>query len=211
MISASTDELLKGIGCNMTTKTLKGVYPEECLTYLSKIAIQDFKTLTLMNTALQKHKGLFHPEILLKYLYKKNVDLNVIGALLNKTRDRRYLKVISFCKNHAQPSEIPKQILSLSARIGQSKFDQDFKKFGIELSELPLGDERKIMSTQRLIRNNTVFKNRVLFGCNWRADIISCIEFGFANPSQIKKRLNCSYETAHRVFNDYVLYKTAAA
>ena len=54
-------------------------------------------------------------------------------------------------------------------------------------------------------QNKIFIHNRILFGCNWRADIISAIEIGSENPTEVKNRLKCSYETAHRVFNDYRL------
>jgi hypothetical protein len=211
MTLVSTDALLKGIGCNMTDRTPAKLFPEECLAELSKRVLEDFKALVLMNAAIQNHKDLIHPEMLLKYLQEGDADLNVIGALLSKTQDRRFAKVIEFCRASGQEPVQPSRILSLAARIGQSAFDADFKSFGIKIAELPSGDERKITSPARLLRGSLFFKNRVLFGCNWRADIISCMSLGFANPSEIKKRLHCSYETAHRVFNDYTLFQRSTA
>jgi hypothetical protein len=209
MILVSTDALLKGLGCNMTEKSQAKLFPEECLRELSTRVLQDLKALVLLNGAIQNHKDLLHPEMLLKCLQRGSVDLNVIGALLSKTQDRRFAKVVEFCRASKCKSPVPSRILALAARIGQSTYDADFKSFGIKITELPQGDEKKITSSRRLLRGSVFFKNRVLFGCNWRADIISCIGLGFANPSEIKRRLHCSYETAHRVFNDYTLFQQA--
>lgn len=207
MISASTDALLNGLGCNMTAKAPKDLLPEECLSLLSTRVLEDPKALILLNAAIQTNKSLLHPEMLLKCLKEfEEANLKVIGALLTKTEDRRFAKVISHCKSSKQKPKKPAPVLSLAARIGQTKFDKDFKKFGIKIAELPIVDSRKISSPVRLLRHNLFFKNRVLFGCNWRADIISCIELGIANPSDIKRRLSCSYETAHRIFNDYQMF-----
>ena len=54
------------------------------------------------------------------------------------------------------------------------------------IAELSDGDRKKITSPSLLLKRSVFFRNRVLFGCNWRADIISCIRLGFDNPSEIK-------------------------
>jgi hypothetical protein len=207
MISVSIDSLLKGIGCNMAVNAPVKFFPEECLVALSNRVLKDFKALMLMSSAVNTYKDLFHPEMLLKCLQNSEADLNIVGAMLKKTKDRRFSKVIEFCRNSRQKPVQPSRTLSLAARTGQSLFDSDFEAFGIKITELPYVDEKKITSLGRLLRGNIYFQNRILFGCNWRADIVSCMSLGFDNPSAIKKRLNCSYETAHRVFNDYILFQ----
>ena len=59
------------------------------------------------------------------------------------------------------------------------------------------------MSRELLAQRNPQYRNRLIIGPNWRADIITEIERGAKNPNQISKKLNCSYESAHRVWNDY--------
>jgi hypothetical protein len=211
MNSASTDSLLKGIGCNMSERLRHRLFPEECLVELSKRVLQDFKALVFMCGAVQTHGNLLHPEMLLKCLINSDADFNVIGSLLLKTQDRRFSKVIQYCRESRKSPTQPLRVLALAARTGQSAFDAEFRSFGIHISELPQVSEKKITSSERLLRQNVFFQNRVLFGSNWRADIISCIQNGLENPSKIKKRLRCSYETAHRVFNDYLLFQQATA
>lgn len=212
MTSISTDSLLKGIGCNMVGSLPRQFFPEECLIELSNRALSDFKTVSLLLGALKTHADLIHPEILLKFLQRcnKSAQTNVLGALIFKLDDRRFQKIINYCKDqkHIHKNENPAKELVLAAKIGQSKYDSHFSKFGIEISELPLPDPKKISSLERLTKSNTYFKNRILFGCNWRADVISCIQLGSTNPSQVKDRLHCSYETAHRIFNDYSVFKS---
>lgn len=61
---------------------------------------------------------------------------------------------------------------------------------------------------QRLIKKNPQYRNRLLFGASWRADIITAIEVGMKTPYQIAKTLGCSYEPAHRIFKEYALVMT---
>ncbi len=205
MISATTDSLLKGIGCNMAVKAPKEFFPEECLSDLSFNLLQDPKALVLAIGAICTHSQIFHPEFFLKTIQARPCDLNVIGAILLKTQDRRFYKVIQYCREEKFMSEKPGKTLSFALKIGQTPADVEFQEFGIQISQLDPVSEKKITKIVLFLKNNLFVHNRLLFGCNWRADIISSIELGLNNPTQIKNRLGCSYETAHRVFNEYKL------
>ena len=56
-----------------------------------------------------------------------------------------------------------------------------------------------------VLKNNFQLRNRLLYGVNWRADIITAIQAGVENPSRIKDLLGCSYEPANRIFKQYKL------
>ncbi len=60
-------------------------------------------------------------------------------------------------------------------------------------------------TTQRLLKKNAQYRNRLLFGSSWRADIITAIEMGMKTPYEIAKTIGCSYEPAHRIFKEYTL------
>lgn len=205
MISVTIDSLLKGLGCNMLAKAPKTLFPEECLVELSKLILSDTKTLVLAIGAMERHADIFHPEFLLKILKSVQGDPNVIGSLLLKTKDRRFLKVIQYCHELKYKSAKPSKTLTFAAKIGQTPADSDFAEFDLKISEMNKVDEKKITKRELWAQNNLFIHNRILFGCNWRADIISAIEIGAENPTEVKNRLKCSYETAHRVFNDYRL------
>jgi hypothetical protein len=210
LTSSLIDSLLKGIGCNMAEKAPNNMFPEECLVKLTPLLLNDLKALKLCIGALSEHSNLIHPEMLFKFINDKEHDLNVLGALLTKLQDRRFSKIINHCKKAHYKSAKPSKVLQLSAKIGQANFDPVFKSFSIKISEVDAIDTKKIATVEKLTKGNIYFKNRLLFGCNWRADIISCIQNGLTNPSEIKKRLNCSYETAHRVFSDYTQFTKIA-
>ncbi|MGE3975372.1 MAG: hypothetical protein AB7F59_12685 [Bdellovibrionales bacterium] len=61
------------------------------------------------------------------------------------------------------------------------------------------------LTPQRLVKVNPQYRNRLLFGASWRADIITAIEMGMKTPYQIAKTLGCSYEPAHRIFKEYAV------
>ncbi|MBC7540193.1 MAG: hypothetical protein H7281_15315 [Bacteriovorax sp.] len=60
-----------------------------------------------------------------------------------------------------------------------------------------------VMPPKELVKFNLQFKNRLIYGANWRADIITAIQLGIENPSKIKELLGCSYEPANRIFKQY--------
>lgn len=189
----------------MMEQAPKDMFPEECLADLSLHLLQDPKTFVLAVGAVTAHAPVFHPEFLLKTIRNRQCDFNVIGALLAKTQDRRFQKVIEFCRAQKFVSQKPTKMLSLALKIGQSSADVEFKSFGIQISQMDPVDLKKITTIEVFLKNNVYIYNRLLFGCNWRADIISVIERGLDSPTTIKNRLQCSYETAHRVFNEYTL------
>jgi hypothetical protein len=205
MTLGTTDSLLKGIGCNMQTKAPKTLFPEECLVELSRTVLADPKALVLVTGAIARNVDIFHPEFLFKLLKSRQTDTNVIGGLLCKTKDRRFLKIIQYCHELNYKSARPSKTLAFATQIGQAPVDRDFAEFGLKISEMNQVDEKKLTKRELWAQNNIFIHNRILFGCNWRADIISAIEIGAKNPTEVKNRLKCSYETAHRVFNDYKL------
>ncbi len=63
------------------------------------------------------------------------------------------------------------------------------------------------LTPSELSRQNKQFQNRLLYGPSWRADIITAIEEGIETPYAVAKLVGCSYEPAHRVFNEYNIAK----
>lgn len=65
-----------------------------------------------------------------------------------------------------------------------------------------------VMPPSELVKYNLQFKNRLIYGANWRADIITAIQMGIENPSKIKDLIGCSYEPANRIFKEYTMAAT---
>jgi hypothetical protein len=81
-----------------------------------------------------------------------------------------------------------------------------FKDYGIVVPNGALRiRENDALEPAELAQQNKQYRNRLLFGASWRADIITLIQAGAKNPYQIAKVLGCSYEPAHRIFKEYAL------
>ena len=46
------------------------------------------------------------------------------------------------------------------------------------------------------------YKNRLIYGAQWRADIITAIERGAKTPIEISRMCGASYEPCHRVLSE---------
>ncbi len=140
----SVDSFLKGIGCNMMAEPPLDMSPEECLAELSPFLLQDPKALVLAIGAVTAHAQVFNAEILLKAMKSRKCDFNVIGALMIKADEERFRKVIEFCREQNFVSAAPAKTLTLALQLGQSRADQEFQSFGIQISQFDPVDEKKI-------------------------------------------------------------------
>jgi hypothetical protein len=65
-----------------------------------------------------------------------------------------------------------------------------------------------VFTVEELIKANPQYRNRFIYGANWRSEIIYAIERGLKNPYQISKELNIGYSRVWAVFNEYQLVMT---
>jgi hypothetical protein len=63
-------------------------------------------------------------------------------------------------------------------------------------------DEKFILNAFQLAKINSHYRNKLIYGSNWRADIITAIQAGAKNPFQAAKISHSSYEPAHRAFDE---------
>ncbi len=66
-----------------------------------------------------------------------------------------------------------------------------------------------VMTVEELTKANQQYRNRLLFGASWRADIITAIQQGAETATEVMKRVGCSYEPAHRIRREYLIISQA--
>ena len=59
-----------------------------------------------------------------------------------------------------------------------------------------------VISPNSLAQLNQQYKNRLIYGAQWRADIITAIERGAKTPTEISRMCGASYEPCHRVLSE---------
>ncbi len=85
--------------------------------------------------------------------------------------------------------------------------DKEFKEFGITISQVEPEALKKIHTIGHLYKHNNWFKSRGLIGTNYRADIYHVMTRKLAkNPFQTAKTLECSYDTAYRLWRSLSLF-----
>lgn len=126
-------------------------------------------------------------------------------ALCAFAKENKIHKLSKEAKKQASPvylQRIPKSAVKMKGPIPYLK---DINIF------IPQGSirlrETDVLGIKGLAKRNIQFRNRVLFGANWRADIITALQWGLGNPYQISKKLNCSYESVYRITKEYNLIK----
>jgi len=62
-----------------------------------------------------------------------------------------------------------------------------------------------VLSVEEMTRVHLQYRNRLLYGASWRADIITAIQEGAKTATEISRRVGCSYEPAHRVRREYLI------
>ena len=99
----------------------------------------------------------------------------------------------------------------LKSSISVKGEDENLSKLGIKVPRGYLNPrDSDVFTPNELLSVNHQYRNRYLFGPNWRADIITAIECGFENPSQISKKIGCSYEPAYRTYHEYQAWKSSS-
>jgi hypothetical protein len=67
--------------------------------------------------------------------------------------------------------------------------------------------EEDIFTVEQLVKVNLQYRNRCIFGANWRAEIVTSIQNGARNPNQVAKLLGIARSRVGIVFKEYMLVR----
>jgi hypothetical protein len=74
--------------------------------------------------------------------------------------------------------------------------------------QLPKGvvrtDHKWVLSRETLARMNRQYRNRLIYGAQWRSDIITAVELGANTPAEASRLSGASYEPCHRVLGELI-------
>lgn len=171
-------------------------------------AKSDFRLLGLLVTWIKIYGG----HMILEKLFKKANEHNlteddpILNFLCGVAILNGHVKWRYWLKASRKHPIYPTDKDSLKSLISVRGEDPDLAKLGIHV---PIGylksKEANVLSPEELLKINHQYKNRLIFGANWRADIVTAIESGSQNAFQISKKIGCSYEPAYRVSREYYL------
>ena len=161
----------------------------------------DRRILGLLLSWIKCHGGKVNIERLSKLIGKDPPEwLGLLAAFAVFQKQHRWKKLLFRPKNLLANG-------SIESNKGRAKFkgEEEWAKGSGYL--IPKGSEsiseKYVLSPAQLAKVNRHYKNKLLYGANWRADIATAIEMGAENPYQAAKMCHCSYEPAHRVYKDF--------
>lgn len=126
-----------------------------------------------------------------------------ICSYMYSQKDHRFKKGVKKLK---KPHHLGNRDQSILIKL---KGAVDFlDEVGILASESSLRiRESDVLSVDELVKGNRQYRNRYIFGANWRAEIITSIQNGAQNPSQVSKLLGIARSRVGIVFKEYSLVK----
>ncbi len=167
---------------------------------------RDLRLASLLFTWVKVHGEYVITEKLAKLVRSGNVEhrdwLSALAAFAVHNKYHKWSKLIA--RRRKPVHLLPMEMSALPIRMRGA--EPWLEPYGILL---PRGSlrirEDDVLDPGELARKNRQYRNRYLYGPSWRADIITAIESGCTTPTEIKDRVGCSYEPAHRVFREYQL------
>ncbi len=135
--------------------------------------------------------------------HEKHGDSQVVAALAFLAVEKGLHEWKSLCRTFPEKylwgKEGTKRMLKFQKPV------ESFAHAGLFLPERALRiRESDIMPLRELARAHLQVRLRLLFGANIRADAAFYISKGVRSPSELMRAIGCSYEPAHRIFNDFV-------
>lgn len=168
---------------------------------------QDSRLFSLLASWVSVHGDYVIIEKLMKLQKKQNSPWLVALAICASNRGfHQWNRLIKKQKGALALVDVSMAKSSISIKGAEPTFN----KYGFLI---PVGSIRirliDVLSTEKLVKKNLQYRNRLLYGACWRADIITAIEKEIKNPYQIAKTLGCSYEPALRIYKEYKLARVA--
>ena len=207
------DEQLSAIGLmisvrSLTSKEIESVDIEESLAtaFVSLNDPEDQRLLSLLLSWVSIHGSSVIIEKLTKILRRKQTAGEVVqfAALIARFAERAGFKRWKILADFA-----PKNLVIVGpAQLAQSLVDLRGEESWSENSGfiVPKGaasvDAKWVLARDSLARINRQYRNRLIYGGQWRADIVTATERGAKTPMQASKMCGASYEPCHRVMSE---------
>jgi len=206
------NQKMRNLGFTLSADDISGLSPlsfdiERDLIDIIVEARGDYRVLGLLNLWFKKHADVIILEKFYKILSKRediNEDDPILNFLIASAISTKHNKWKRCLKTNPRKQTYPIDPENLKAAIKIKGKDEAMAKLGILVPNdfLKTRDE-KIYDQADLARHNRQYRNRLIIGPNWRADIITAIELGVDNPFKISTTIGCGYESAYRVMKEY--------
>lgn len=199
---------MAGIGMNLATKAEAEADIEGTLLQASVVGMEegDFRVLAVLTTWLGVHHAHLNADRLVRLVGAEASERTraywaAVAWWLQK--DRRLARLAS---SYAGPSQ---ELLPIGTDFQIQRRGEDARFEGSKL-RVPQGTLRyrleDVLSVEDLVRCHAGYRNRVLMGANWRADVWTVYQQApEAKVADIARRVGCSFAAAWEAVQDFRL------
>jgi hypothetical protein len=202
-----------GIGMNFAARPLLDADIEGTLVLASALGMDegDLRVLSVLTTWLGIHHPHVNAERLLRLVVAQpsarvRAYWSAVAAWLAK--DRRFARLASIYEG------APVDLLPVGTDFQMARRGEDPRFVGSRL-RAPHGTLRDraddVLSPEALVRRHAGYRNRVIMGPTWRADVWTVLEKApELSVAEVARRVSCSFATAWQAARDFELLRRAA-
>lgn len=201
-----------GIGMNFAAEPNSSAPVEETLVHVSELGMEDhdLRVLAVLTTWLGVHHGYINADRLVRCVsvhpsYRVRAFWAAIAHWLSK--DRRFARLVKLY-GRSRVDILPVGTDFQIVRRGEDE------RFAGSVLRVPSGTLRDratdVLSPEALVCRHAGYRNRVLMGPTWRADVWTVLEGGSeTSVAEVARRVSCSFATAWQVVQDFQLLRNA--
>ena len=199
---------LAGIGLNFAIEGNPSAPIEESLVYASEAGmdVDDLRVLALLTTWVEVHAAQINADRLVRCVSEPLSERvraywAALAALL--ARDRRFARL----KRLYDGPPVDLLPVGNDFQIARRGEDERFAGSPLRVPAGTLRDrEADVLSPKALLGRHAGYRNRVLMGPTWRADVWTVLEAEpTLNPAEAARRAGSSFTTAWQVVQDFRL------
>lgn len=199
------EQRLVGIGININSNMAVHPYTDiERTLYLAILQIpNNLRMLGLILSWVQMHGTRVHVERLNSICGRKKPEwMGLVAKFAMHNKQHRWKKLVSSPEEWVSNGDLQSNLARVKLR-GEEIWSKGSRYI------VPMGSEaigaKYVLDPEQLAKINHHYRNKLIYGPNLRADIITAFSAGAKNPYQAHKICHCSYEPAYRVANDLAL------
>jgi len=195
-----------GIGMNFATEANASAPIEATLVHASAVGMDhdDLRVLAVLTTWVGVHSGHINADRLVRCVAEHGSSrVHAYWAAVAQwlSKDRRFTRLAAL---HTAP---PIDLLPVGTDFQITRRGEDERFVGSSL-RVPAGTLRDrdtdVLTPEMLVRRHAGYRNRMLMGPTWRADIWTALEDEpNASVAEAARRAGCSFATAWQVVQDF--------
>lgn len=207
------DEQLSSIGLMILTRSLspseiESVDIEESLAnaFVCLNEPGNQRLLSLLLSWMSIHGKSVILEKLLKILSRKQAEGDAVhfATLVARFAERNGIKRWKILSNFAPKGVVIVGPVDLAQSLVNLRGEEDWSTdsgFIVPKGTVTI-DSKWVLARDSLAAINRQYRNRLIYGAQWRADIVTAIELGAKTPTDISRMCGASYEPCHRVMSE---------